>query len=174
VKSNKENEMASKREQKLDNRHNKTGSKRGKGTRAKRAAQHGTARNKYDGMGGGDKENDEAKGDDFNIDLVRDGGGYWIYGKVRFVDFEFTDNGYAKYELKNLYPQVRADSDFCRIKKKERYHLVSGGLERHYVYVESGGIVGAVMGSGERVSERSRLDDLIPGIFEYVSGRDKI
>jgi hypothetical protein len=159
-------------DRKLENPHNKGGSGRGKGTRARRAANQGTSTNKYSGMGEGDKEKIKSEG--FDIDLVKQVAGLWIYGKVRFHNISFADEGYTKDELKFLYPVVKNISDFCRIQKQDRFHLSGGEVRRHYVHVESGGVVGAVMESGVRVRDKSRLDDLIPGVFEYLSGRDKV
>jgi len=163
--------ITSKREQKLDNPHNRKGSTRGKGRRAKRAANHGTAINKYANMGVGDKE--KAKEEGFNSDLISEGGGYWIYGKVRFENIQFADDGYTRGELEGLYPQIRTISDFCRIQKEERYSLVSREIERHYVHIKSGGIVSAVMAEGQRVSNKTFLEDFLPGVQEYNSARDK-
>jgi hypothetical protein len=142
------------------------------GTKAKREKNRGTAVNKYAGMGEGDKE--KAKDDEFNEELIQTGGGCWIYGKVRFANIELGEEGYTKDELKFLYPRVRDVSDFCRIKKAERFYLFSGDINRHYVHVEIKGIVGAVMENGNRVNDMGRLDDLIPEVLQYDSRRDAL
>jgi hypothetical protein len=172
VNEDRDHGMSSKRQQQADNPFNKRGSKRGRGTRAKRLENQGSAVNKYADMGRGDKEKVREEG--FDIELVKRGGGYWIYGKVRFHDISFGDEGYSKGELEFLYPAVEDISDFCRINKQERFYQYSGGVRRHYVHVESGGIVGAVIENKERVSDRTRLEDLIPGVLEYISGRDEV